>query len=144
MLSPGAIDRNRQPLAGTSAQVDPGLDTLTRRLTPYLQAFQYHLPPSGKARYNWHMISAEQPLPTSGDLAEAVAIVASDGIFARPVCITGAGDTEAFVVSAELLQILQRALDDSVTGEPEPSSQDLADSLGLELDADGTIGVSRG
>ncbi|GAA3832418.1 hypothetical protein GCM10022226_62050 [Sphaerisporangium flaviroseum] len=119
------------------------LDALPHQLAPFA-GFQYHLPPSGKARYNWHMISAEQPLPTSGELADAVAIVASDGIFARPIRITGAGDTEAFIVSAELLEILQRALDHSATGEPEPSPQELVDSLGLELAADGTIGVSRG
>jgi hypothetical protein len=91
------------------------------------------------------MISAEsQPLPTSGELADAVAAVAADPLFAQPVPIAGTGGAVAWVISQEQLAMLQRALDESVDQAPPLSPRELADSLGLAVAVDGTFGVRGG
>jgi hypothetical protein len=88
--------------------------------------------------------SESSPFSTAGDLADAIAALAADGLFAQPFPITGAGGAQAVVISTELLEILQRALNDVADEAPPLSPRDLAESLGLELAADGTLGVRGG
>jgi hypothetical protein len=90
------------------------------------------------------MVSPDEPLATEGELSATVADIARDGIFARPVLITGVDGTTAVVISVEQLQLLQQDLDVAALEAVPLSDRDLADVLGLSLGDDGTVRVGNG